>query len=260
MISEIDLMKFSVALAIVIGVGLLACSSAVPAPVEPTPNIEATVEARLKEEKASIPTATPVPTYTPIPTATPVPTYTPMPTYTPEPTPLPTATAVPEPTPLPTATAVPDPTPHPWGSRVVYFDNAVYFLTPVSKLKAEQYLEFLKDTGRINPATDKHYQLRGLHDRTGLSYEIRNGFYKMSELRYYTSYELDDYLSTVPYNDARLTNLREGVCTRQYEIFNGALTTYKWVGNPNSGFEDVVLMANCDNVWAVRDGISTKLR
>ncbi len=87
-------MQLTIALAILVGILVLACSSSGPAPVEPTPNIEATVEARLsqdravnatvearlKEEKASIPTATPVPTYTPIPT------------YTPDPIPSPTGT------------------------------------------------------------------------------------------------------------------------------------------------------------------------
>ena len=65
--------------------------------------IEATVEATLNEEKASMPTATPNPTYTPVATATSVPT----------PTPVATATSVPTPTPVATATSVPTPTPTP---------------------------------------------------------------------------------------------------------------------------------------------------
>jgi hypothetical protein len=72
-------MKPQVVLAVLIGSLVLSCSSASPATAEPTPNIdatveaklaqeraiEATVEARLKEEKASQPTAqTPLPTIT----------------------------------------------------------------------------------------------------------------------------------------------------------------------------------------------------
>ena len=55
-------MKLTVVLAVLIGILVLACSSAAPAPVEPTPNIDATVEARL---------ATLSPTYTFAPAPTP---------------------------------------------------------------------------------------------------------------------------------------------------------------------------------------------
>ena len=63
-------MKLPKVLAVLIGIAVLACSTAVPAPAEPTPNIEATVEGRAKELVATQPTATPYPTYTPVPTAT----------------------------------------------------------------------------------------------------------------------------------------------------------------------------------------------
>ena len=46
-------MKLPVVLAVLIGTLTLACSSAAPAPVEPTPNIDATVEARLNQERAA---------------------------------------------------------------------------------------------------------------------------------------------------------------------------------------------------------------
>ena len=48
-------MKPPVVLAVLIGTLVLACSTTTSAPAEPTPNIDATVEARI----ASIPTATP---------------------------------------------------------------------------------------------------------------------------------------------------------------------------------------------------------
>jgi S1-C subfamily serine protease len=106
-------------------------------------DIEATVEARLAEERAaeatfeakvrnmveatleaaptptSTPTATPVPTptSTPTPVPTPTPTPTPDPTPTPTPTPEPTATPTPvptsTPTPVPTPTSTPTPVPTP---------------------------------------------------------------------------------------------------------------------------------------------------
>ena len=61
-------MKLPRLMVVLIGIFVLACSSAPPAPAEPTPNIdatvEATVEAKLKEEKASQPTVQAQPTNT----------------------------------------------------------------------------------------------------------------------------------------------------------------------------------------------------
>ena len=66
----------------------VACSTAAPAPVEPTPNIDATVEAKLAQERAVDATVearsmeektaqpTPYPTYTPWLTSTPIPVPT----------------------------------------------------------------------------------------------------------------------------------------------------------------------------------------
>jgi len=45
-------MKLTVVLAVMIGTLILACSSAAPAPAKPTPNIDATVEAKLAQERA----------------------------------------------------------------------------------------------------------------------------------------------------------------------------------------------------------------
>jgi hypothetical protein len=52
-------MKLTVVLAVLIGILVLACSTAAPSPVEPTPNIDATVVARVKELVAAQPTPTP---------------------------------------------------------------------------------------------------------------------------------------------------------------------------------------------------------
>ena len=45
-------MKLPVVLAVLIGILVLACSTAAAAPVEPTPNIDATVEAKLAQKRA----------------------------------------------------------------------------------------------------------------------------------------------------------------------------------------------------------------
>lgn len=99
---------------LILALTVVACASAAP---PATPDIPATVEARLSQ----VPTATPYPTGTPWPTHTPYPTATPRPTHTPYPTPTevptatpyPTPTALPTYTPYPTATAYPTYTPYP---------------------------------------------------------------------------------------------------------------------------------------------------
>ena len=116
-------MKLTIALAVLIGILVLACSSNALAAIEPTANIDATVEARvaqeravdatvetrLKEERASQPTSIPSPTniqaLKPTNTASPQPFDTPKPESTNTPTPTPT----PSPTPIPTATTTPTP-------------------------------------------------------------------------------------------------------------------------------------------------------
>ena len=45
-------MKLTVVLTMLIGILVLACSTSAPAPAEPTPNIDATVEAKLAQETA----------------------------------------------------------------------------------------------------------------------------------------------------------------------------------------------------------------
>ena len=95
---------------------LLACNSpSSPPPPEPTPDLNATVEAAVAATKLALPTAAPTPTPEPTATHTPVPTATPIPTPTPTATPEPTLTPLPTATPRPTATptGVPTATPRP---------------------------------------------------------------------------------------------------------------------------------------------------
>ena len=109
-------MRFFLSL-LILGIVFSACT----APPEPTPDLRATVTARVTARLAEIPTATPEPTSTPYLTFTPYPTPTPTPTATPYPTatltltsaPRPTATARPTSTPYPTNTPEPTATPTP---------------------------------------------------------------------------------------------------------------------------------------------------
>jgi len=76
-------MNLSVVLAVLFGILAFGCSSDGPSPVKPAPNIDATVDVRLKEEKTSEPTSIPSPTNTlpsePANTVVPQATITPTP-------------------------------------------------------------------------------------------------------------------------------------------------------------------------------------
>ena len=104
-------MKLPVVLAVLIGILVLACSTAAPAPAEPTPNtdatveveptpdidatvkaklaqeraVDATVEARLAEERASLPTSIPSSTSAAVPQQTNSPALIATPTSVPTP-------------------------------------------------------------------------------------------------------------------------------------------------------------------------------
>ena len=115
-------MKLTVVLAVLVGTLVLACSSVTPVPAEPTPNIDATVEAkvaqeravnatveaRLKEERASQPQPTNIQASSP--------NDSPKPISSNAPTLVPTATSVPTPTPTPIPTPTPAPTHTPIGT------------------------------------------------------------------------------------------------------------------------------------------------
>ena len=139
-------MKSAVLSILIIGIALVACSSAAPAPVEPTFNVDATVEAKLAQERlvdatvearlneaqGSLPTATPsnilapidsptlapslVPTLAPVPKAvlvlspTSAPTSTPYLAATPV-TPATKASTMSRPTPVQIPTPILPPTP-----------------------------------------------------------------------------------------------------------------------------------------------------
>ena len=91
--------------AVVAGILLaVACTSA---PADPTPNLDATVEARVGATLAATPQAQPTALPAALPTDTPAPTPTDQPT--PTATPAPTATAEPAPTDTPAPTPVPTP-------------------------------------------------------------------------------------------------------------------------------------------------------
>ena len=93
-------MKLPVVLAVLVGIFALACSSAAPAPAEPTSKINATAETTPLEDKPSLPTATRYLTDTPVP----------LPTNTPRTEPRNTPAPTTKPTQLPDITQIRKPT------------------------------------------------------------------------------------------------------------------------------------------------------
>jgi hypothetical protein len=256
-------MKSVMASILILGISLLGCSSTSPVPTGPTPNIEATVEARAKELVAAQASATPTPEEVASPS--------PAPTY-PEPTPVVDSTAEananfqeflknhvgPAPTPCPKgyirqrvsetenacfaySISTATPTPHPWGRSVTYFDNTVYFLSPVTESIAEKYLEYLENGQFITADTDKRYQLR-LVDGV---YEIRNGIYKTPELRYLSSDEFQEWLFYYRASSEAQRSSEENMCTIQEGIFEGVAAVRRWIQNPADGFDNVVDSVAC---------------
>jgi hypothetical protein len=128
-------MRILIFLSGMIAVVLIACSSSAPTENAPTPDIDATVEARAKELVAAQATevATPIPTKeaTVAPTSIPtkLPTMTPIPLPTMTLTPLPTMT----PTPLPTQQPTITPTPLPFTGLWEYLETGDVMTDNVSR-------------------------------------------------------------------------------------------------------------------------------
>jgi hypothetical protein len=163
---------------------LVACGGT----TEPTPDIDAIVEAKVKEALAAQATPTPLPTPTPeivIAASTPTPTVTPVPVATVEPariyTPVPTPTPTPSPTvtttPTPMATPTPTPTPVPNAqsiidqSKIVMFnlesfraDDTWRFESPNFKVVSTGYTEYQtlnkSRIGKMEFANDVLHQLQ----------------------------------------------------------------------------------------------------
>ena len=112
-----------IAVSAVVSVGLLACETAEPTPIEPTrlPSVTVAPVVRVVPTDMPDPTPTASSTIAPVPTITPTSTVTPSPTATTEPTSTPTAsptdapapTSTSTPTQLPTDTPTPTATPSP---------------------------------------------------------------------------------------------------------------------------------------------------
>ena len=162
-------MKLSVVLAVLIGILVLACSSAAPAPAEPTSKIDATVEATPLEDKPSLPTATRYLTDTRVP----------LPTITPKSGPKNTPKSGPANTPVPT-------------TKSTQFPDITQIRKPTEFVSSKDYREF--DTGlRTLFQTAVDNEFLALEEKAGLSVAV------------YTDKKLWTYATGEADNNVRMT-------------------------------------------------------
>ena len=127
------------------------------------------------------------------------------------------------------------------GEKVTYHDNTVYFLPPVTKLKAEQYMDSLIRRSITTPEQARKWQLRLVDGE----YEIRTGLYDRSNNRYMTIPEQQEWLSRY-HNDFGLQRFyKDQVCERQEEDFNDIPTTFFMVDLTTVRFDGVIQWIPC---------------
>ena len=129
------------------------------------------------------------------------------------------------------------------GERVTYHDNSVYFLSPVTKAKATQYLDSLKTRGKFTPETSKVYQLRLVEGE----YEIRGGIGITRLARYANTSELQDWLVYYESNEEYKQDIYTRTCSRQEEDFDGVPTTRVIVDLTTLQFDTVIARIPCLN-------------
>ena len=127
------------------------------------------------------------------------------------------------------------------GDRVTYGGNSVYFLPPVTKSKAEQYLDSLIRRGITTREESKRWQLRKVDG----VYEIRLGRYLELELRYETEVEslewLEDYKRDFELQEIWVSS----VCARQEEDFDDVPTAAVVVDATTLAFDSVIHRIPC---------------
>jgi len=127
------------------------------------------------------------------------------------------------------------------GDTVTYHDNTVYFLEPVTRQKAEQYMNSLIERGVTNPNSTQSWQLRLVDGE----YEIRAGLYNNDEIRYLSTSEQREWLVNY-HNDPQVRrSLRDAVCERQEEDFDDVPTTFLMVDLTTLRFDGVIQWIPC---------------
>ena len=127
------------------------------------------------------------------------------------------------------------------GEKVTYHDNAVYFLSPVTRVKAQQYMDSLTRRGIATPEGTMMWQLRLVDG----GYEIRAGQYDRSNNRYFTIAEQQEWLFNY-HGDVELQQrLKDIVCERQEEDFDDIPTTFFMVDLTTPRFDSITQWIPC---------------
>jgi len=172
-------MKLSVILAVLIGILVLACSSAATAPAKSTPKINATAEATLLEDKPPLPTATRYLTDTRVPPPTNTPKSGPKNTPAPATKPTQSPESGPKNTPAPT-------------TKPTQFPDVTQIRKPTEFVSSKDYREF--DTGlRTLFQTAVDNEFLALEEKAGLSVAV------------YTDKKLWTYATGEADNNVRMT-------------------------------------------------------
>ena len=127
------------------------------------------------------------------------------------------------------------------GEKVTYHDNAVYFLSPVTRVKAQQYMDSLTRRGIATPEGTMMWQLRLVDGE----YEIRAGLYDQSKNRYLTIAEQQERLINY-HADVELRQiLKATICERQKEDFDDVPTTFFMVDLTTPRFDSIIQWIPC---------------
>jgi hypothetical protein len=117
----------------------------------------------------------------------------------------------------------------------------VYFLPPVTKLKAEQYMDSLIRRGVTNREKSMQWQLRLVDGE----YEIRAGLYDDNNNRYLTTSERQEWLFQNHNDLEQNRSLNNTVCERQEEDFDDIPTTFFMVDLTVLRFDGVIQWIPC---------------
>jgi S1-C subfamily serine protease len=127
------------------------------------------------------------------------------------------------------------------GDTVTYHGNTVYFLEPVTRQKAQQYMDSLIERGVTDPNSTQSWQLRLVDGE----YEIRAGLYNSDENRYLSASEQQAWLANY-HNDPQVRrSLRNTVCERQEDDFDDVPTTFLMVDLTTLRFDGVIQWIPC---------------
>ena len=127
------------------------------------------------------------------------------------------------------------------GDRVTWQENTVYFLEPVTRQRAEQYMDSLIEEGKVYPNSTQSWQLRLVDGE----YEIRGGLYDDNKNRYLSTSELSEWLREYRDDPQVRRTLRDRQCERQEKDFDDVPTTFLMVDLTTLRFDNITYRVSC---------------